>query len=72
MLLIILATFPVTTSASERSFSTLRRLKSYLRNIVGENRLNDLALMNIYRDIPISTAEVTDELALQCRRLKFN
>ncbi|XP_008185846.1 zinc finger MYM-type protein 1-like [Acyrthosiphon pisum] len=70
-LLVILATFPVTTSTSERSFSTLRRLKTYLRNTVGENRLNGLALMNIHRDIPISTAEVIDELALQSRRLKF-
>lgn len=70
-LLVILATFPVTTSTSERSFSTLRRLKTYLRNTVGENRLNGLALMNIHRDIPISTAEVIDGLAIQSRRLKF-
>ncbi|KAE9528193.1 hypothetical protein AGLY_012615 [Aphis glycines] len=50
-LLVILAIFPVTTSASERSFSTLCILKSYLRNTVGENRLNGLALMNIHRYI---------------------
>ncbi|XP_050064205.1 zinc finger MYM-type protein 1-like [Aphis gossypii] len=71
-LLVILATFPVTTSTSERSFSTLCRLKTYLRNTVGENRLNGLALMQIHRDIPVSTAEVIDELALKCRRLQFN
>lgn len=71
-LLVILATFPVTTSTSERSFSTLRRLKTYLRNTVGENRLNGLALMQIHRDISVSTTEVIDELALKCRRLKFN
>jgi len=62
-LLIILATFPVTTSTSERSFSTLHRLTTYLRNTVEENRLNSLALMNIHRDnIPLSTAEFIDEL----------
>jgi len=44
---------------------------TYLRNTVGENRLNGLALMNIHRDIPISMAEVIDELALQSRHLKF-
>lgn len=71
-LLVILTTFPVTTSTSERSFSTLRRLKTYLRNTVGENRPNGIALMQIHRCIPVSTAEVIDELALKCRRSKFN
>jgi len=71
MFWVILATFPVTTSTSERSFSTLPRLKTYLRNTVGESRLNGLGLMNIHRDKPIFTAEVIDELALQSRRLKF-
>jgi len=57
---------------SERSFSTLSKLKTYLRNTVGENRPNDLALMNIHRDIPISTTEVIDKLiAFQCRRLSL-
>jgi len=41
-LLQILATLPETTVSSERSFSTLKRLKTYLRNTTGENRLNNL------------------------------
>lgn len=47
----LLCTFPVTTSTAERSFSTLRRLKSYLRNRMTEERLNGLALMHIHQDI---------------------
>jgi len=63
--LVISATILATTAESVRYFSTLRRLKSYLRITVGENKLNGLlALMNIHRDIPIFRAEVIDELAL--------
>ncbi|XP_063623118.1 52 kDa repressor of the inhibitor of the protein kinase-like [Cydia splendana] len=47
----LLCTFPVTTSTAERSFSTLRRLKSYLRSRMTEERLNGLAVMHIHQDI---------------------
>jgi len=47
-LLLILAVLPVTTSTSERSFSTLKRIKSYLRTTMGENRLNGLSIFCIY------------------------
>lgn len=70
-LLQILATLPVTTCSSERSFSTLRRLKTYLRNTIGSNRLNGLALLNVHRDITVSAGEVLDELAKKPRRLPF-
>ncbi|KAL4130683.1 hypothetical protein QTP88_008087 [Uroleucon formosanum] len=41
------ATLPVTVASVERSFSTLKRLKSYLRNSTGENRLNGLAHLSV-------------------------
>lgn len=50
-LLKILATLPVSTASAERSFSTLKRLKTYLRNTIGQERLTGLTLLNIYRDI---------------------
>jgi len=43
-----------TTETSEKSFSTLKRLKTYLRNTTGENRLNSLALLNIHREIVLT------------------
>uniref|UniRef100_L7LXZ9 Putative 52 kDa repressor of the inhibitor of the protein n=1 Tax=Rhipicephalus pulchellus TaxID=72859 RepID=L7LXZ9_RHIPC len=70
-LLQIMATLPVTTSTSERSFSTLRRLKTYLRNTTGALRLNGLALLNIHREVPLSPEEILDELATKPRRLDF-
>ena len=35
-----------------RSFSTLKRLKTYLRSTCGNERLTSLALMHIHRDVP--------------------
>ncbi|KAJ8881868.1 hypothetical protein PR048_018354 [Dryococelus australis] len=54
ILLKILATLPVTAASLERSFSTLKRLKTYLRNSTGEDRLNGLARMSIHRSIPLN------------------
>lgn len=47
----ILRTVPVTSVTSERSFSSLRRLKSYLRSTMGQKRLNNLAVMLAHREI---------------------
>ena len=40
-LLQILITLPVTTATGEISFSTLRRIKTYLRNTTEHQRLNE-------------------------------
>ncbi|XP_060868613.1 52 kDa repressor of the inhibitor of the protein kinase-like [Metopolophium dirhodum] len=61
-LLKIFITLPVSTATGERSFSTLRRLKTYLRNFSGQIRLNGLALLNIHRDINVDINDVLDEL----------
>ncbi|KAK4873687.1 hypothetical protein RN001_013047 [Aquatica leii] len=72
MLLNILSTLPVTTCTPERSFSTLRRLKTYLRNSCEQERLTGLALMAIHRDVIISTDDVITEFAhKKFRRLDF-
>lgn len=70
-LLQILATLPVTTASSERSFSTLKRLKTYLRNTTSQNRLNGLAMMNTHNDIIISPEDVLNVLAAKTRRLRL-
>ena len=46
----ILAVIPATSCSAERSFSPLRRLKTYLRNTMGQERLSNLALIHIERD----------------------
>jgi hypothetical protein len=70
-LLQILATLPVSTCTSERSFSTLRRLKTYLRNSTSETRLNGLALLHVHREMTPTTEEIINELLKKKRRLDF-
>ncbi|ESO00443.1 hypothetical protein HELRODRAFT_153338, partial [Helobdella robusta] len=52
-LLSIMAVLPVSASTVERSFSTQKRIKNYLRNSSNEERLTSLALLSIHRDISI-------------------
>ena len=42
-----LSNLAITTATSERKFSTLKRVKTYLRNTMGEERLTRLALISI-------------------------
>nr|CAI5842469.1 unnamed protein product [Callosobruchus analis] len=73
ILLRIFATLPTSTSTAERSFSSLRRIKSYLRNTMGENRLNGLAHLNIHREIVVDPNDAISVLQRRgVRRLNFD
>jgi hypothetical protein len=52
-------------------FFNLKRLKTYLRNMMGWLRLNGLELMNIQRDIPLSKKQIIDEFGVKARRMNF-
>jgi hypothetical protein len=43
----ILVSISITTSETERCFSTLKIIKSYLRNTISEDRLTALAMISI-------------------------
>ena len=64
----IFATLPVTTASSERSFSTMRRLKTYLRSTMGEQRLTSLALLSVHLDQPVDKDSVLNEYAVSSNR----
>ena len=49
-LLLLYLTFPVTTATAERSFSSLHRVKSYLRNTLSACKLNNLLLMHVHQN----------------------
>ena len=51
MALRILLVLPATSCTAERSFSCLRRLKTWLRSTMGEGRLSSLALLSVHHDI---------------------
>lgn len=65
------ATLPVSVASSERSFSTLRRLKTNLRNKTRQDRLNGLALLNVHRDIAVTELEIVEIMSKNNRRLNF-
>ncbi|KAJ4427980.1 hypothetical protein ANN_23993 [Periplaneta americana] len=65
----LFCTLPVTTATPERSFSTLRYLKTYLRSTMGADRLNGLALMYIHKNVKVKAHEVLDEMSKKPRRL---
>ena len=50
-LLKLYLTFPVTTSTAERSFSSLHRIKTFLRNTMTSCRLKILFLMYVHQDL---------------------
>ena len=68
----ILATVPISSSSCERSISTLRNLKNYLRNTMGQERLNGLALMHSHRDMNFDMNSIVDLFAnLHPRRMRM-
>ena len=46
LLLVMLAT----NAVSERSFSALKRVKTYLRSTTGDSRLNHLMMLHVHKD----------------------
>ena len=41
---------PATNASPERSFSALRRVKTYLRSTMSQERLNHLMVLHIHQD----------------------
>ena len=47
----LLLVMPATNSTSERSFSAMRRVKSYLRSTMGQERLNHLMILHVHKEL---------------------
>lgn len=63
---------PVTTPSVERNFSTLKRIKTYLRIASSEDRLNSPLLINIHMDLDLDAESILDFFAYRKeRRLNF-
>lgn len=72
-LLQIALTIVVSTAECERSFSTLKRTKTYLRSTMSEQRLVDLAVLSIEKELSLklSLDEVVDAFAAQDKNRKI-
>lgn len=72
----LIVVIPVSSASAERSFSTMRRVKTYLRSTMKSSRLNELTLLSIEREISgqfmDNPSAVIDEFAvMKKRRLEF-
>ena len=75
-LLDIICTTPMSTAECERCFSTLKRIKTFLRSTMSEDRLNALAVLSIekkfIRSIPDFDNKVIDVFSnMKNRRMDF-
>ena len=61
-------TIPITSCSAERSFSCLRRLKSYLCSTMGPERLSALALLDIEKDVVPEIDKIIDTFAKKSTR----
>ena len=60
----LILVLPSTNAVSERSFSAMRRVKTYLRSTMGQERLNNLLTLHVHKDH-------TDELDLMAVANEF-
>ena len=67
----ILGTLPVTTCTCQRSFTSMKRLKTYIRSTVISERLNGVALVHVHQEIVPDIKTVIDLFAVTNKRLNF-
>ena len=70
----ILLTLPVTVASGERSFSKLKLIENYLRTSMTQNRLVNLAILSIEKEIAAGidlTLVVREFAEAKARRVKF-
>lgn len=63
VLLRLFGTLRITSATPERTFSTLKRLKSYLRSTMTQERLNGLAIANINKKENLTELEVLQQFS---------
>jgi hypothetical protein len=62
----------IESATAERSFSVLRRLKTYVRSTIKNDRLSSLGLMHIHRDFEVDLYKAMKVLvSAKTRRTDF-
>ena len=63
---------PIESATAERSFSVLRRLKTYVRSTMKNDRLFSLGMMHIHRDFEVDLYKAMKVLlSAKTRRADF-
>ena len=76
-LLRLIVTIPMTTAEPERCFSSLKRIKTFMRNAMSQDRLTALAMLaiekNLISQIPDFNSKVIEKFAAKkTRRIELN
>lgn len=74
--ILIALTLPATTCTVERSFSTMRRVKTWLRSTMSDKRLSAICMLSVHREKVASQKtdlmnKVVDSFGRDSRRLQF-
>ena len=64
----LIMVMPATNASSERSFSAMRRVKSYLRSTMKQERLNHLMLLHVHKELTdtLNLADVANDFVSSC------
>lgn len=54
----IAITPPVSSASCERYFSTIKRIKTWLKTCMGQDKFSSLSVLNIEQDIHINNAKI--------------
>ena len=68
---VVFLTMPVSMVSAERSFSALKRLKTYLRNTTGQERMTALALLHIHSQKTVDIEQILRNFDSSEHRLRF-
>ncbi|XP_066259796.1 zinc finger MYM-type protein 1-like [Euwallacea similis] len=70
-LLTMLCTLPMTTTESERCFPTLKRVKTFLRNAMGQQKLSALALLSVEKSLINEMGDFNERVIQHFANLKM-
>ena len=57
----VLLCMPVSTATAERTFSAMRRIKTFLRSSMTDTRLSSLGVLHVHRDFKVNIPKVIEE-----------
>ena len=68
----LLLVMPATNAVSEKSFSALKRVKTYLRSITTDQRLNNVMTLHIHKDETdkLNLVDIADEFCSKSENRK--
>jgi hypothetical protein len=68
----VVLTFPVSTATCERSFSAIRRNKTWLRTCMNQDRFSNLSILNIENYISINNEDILNIFEKTERRIQLH